>query len=221
MPGARRRRDFRHPAFGFCRSMIVSEYPYQFSGSCSAAPGIAVVLSGTPSALPHLGVRPAHPDPVPSPRARDPAPAGSVSVDPGEERSAPEVVEAVEPVEAEAVDAERGDPRGSKPAAPGAAADTADAHMADAGVAHADVAATDMAAADARRGVGRSYRQRERGARGKRNHRLTQHSFLLVRTPLRRPLLHAGRSRPDPHGHRLARWNTSPPRSLRCLRSTF
>src|SRR5207253_3189071 len=129
-------------------------------------------------------------------RAGHQAPAGGIDTD--EERAAPEP-EAMEPVEAEAaepVDAEPGKPGPT----PSGAAPSAD--MADADVAHTDVADADMAAADTRRGAGRGNRQRERRARGKCDHRFTQHCFLLMRTPSGRPPLTRGSI---PHGHRLCR----------------
>jgi len=153
---------------------------------------------------------------MPSERAGHQAPAGGIDTD--EERAAPEP-EAMEPVEAEAaepVDAEPGKPGPT----PSGAAPSAD--MADADVAHTDVADADMAAADTRRGAGRGNRQRERRARGKCDHRFTQHCFLLMRTPSGRPPL---TPRVDPArtrtGTAYAGCNTPAARTLRCLRSTF
>src|SRR4029077_17588559 len=144
--------------------------------------------------LPRVRVRAAHPGAVQPERAGHQAPAGAVGIDTDEERSAPEA-EAVEPVEAEAaepVDAEPGKPGPT----PSGAAPSAD--MADAGMAHTDVADADMAAADTRRGAGRGNRQRERRARGKCDHRFTQHCFLLMRTPSGRPPLTRGSIPPGP-----------------------
>jgi hypothetical protein len=76
------------------------------------------------------------------------------------------------------------------------------------------------AAMAAGQGLGRSHRQRERRAGRQRRRYFTQHHSLL-RECIPASALHTGRSRSDPHEHRLERWNTASPPSMRQRRSTF
>jgi hypothetical protein len=98
------------------------------------------------------------------------------------------------------------------------------AHMADANMAHANMADTGMtdAADRARRGAARGERECERGARRCRDCQLTQHLLLHVRMrPQTSAIARGSYIRPDPQGHRLARYNTASAQTLRSLPSNF